>query len=71
MCNSQYISGFKRIEDSMDPKVSVVPAATVKPQEFVPEIEIWEAPFERWLRMADDLLRESARADSVTRESRV
>jgi hypothetical protein len=23
-----------------------------------PESEVWEAPFERWLRMADDLLRD-------------
>jgi hypothetical protein len=27
------------------------------PQE-APEFEVWEPPFERWLRMADDLLRD-------------
>lgn len=23
-----------------------------------PEVELWEPPFERWLRLADDLLRD-------------
>ena len=23
-----------------------------------PEVEVWEPPFERWLRLADDLLRD-------------
>ena len=27
-------------------------------KQLTPEVELWEPPFERWLRLADDLLRD-------------
>jgi hypothetical protein len=35
------------------------------------EMELWEPPFERWLRLADDLLREwpSTRRDATSEPS--
>lgn len=43
----------------MDPKSVVVPTS-VPPPTFLskqdPEIDIWEPPFERWMKLADDLL---------------
>ena len=43
----------------MDPK-NVVSPTSVPPPNFIlkhePEVEIWEPPFERWMKLADDLL---------------
>jgi hypothetical protein len=44
----------------MTPEVvnsSVLPDSQAPPA-TAPEVELWEPPFERWLRMADDLLRD-------------
>ena len=52
-------------EDDMDPKGSVNPIPLlprIPPgPELAKELEIWDAPFERWLRMADDLLGKAAK----------
>jgi hypothetical protein len=44
---------------SMDPK-NVVSVSSVPRPNFLskqePEIDIWEPPFERWMKLADDLL---------------
>jgi len=49
----------------MDPKGSVNPIPLlprIPPgPELAKELEIWDAPFERWLRMADDLLGKAAK----------
>ena len=34
-------------------------------------VELWEAPFERWLRLADHLLRDWPRTSPVPREHRL
>jgi hypothetical protein len=43
----------------MGPKSAVIPTS-VPPLNFLskqePEIDIWEPPFERWMKLADDLL---------------
>jgi hypothetical protein len=42
----------------MDPK-NVVSTSSASPPKFLskqPEIDIWEPPFERWMKLADDLL---------------
>ena len=36
----------------------LVPHFTAQVQIAEPEVELWEPPFERWLRLADDLLRD-------------
>ena len=43
--------------------VNPMPASPTIPPlpELAKELEIWDAPFERWLRMADDLLRKAAK----------
>jgi len=42
----------------MDPNLNThlenAPVSQVDPQD--PELELWEPPFERWLRLADSLL---------------
>jgi hypothetical protein len=52
-------------EDDMEPKGSVNPIPLVPRippgPELAKELEIWDAPFERWLRMADDLLRKASK----------
>lgn len=43
----------------MDPK-KVVIQTNAPPPDFLskqePEIDVWEPPFERWMKLADDLL---------------
>jgi len=44
----------------MDPK-NIVSVSSAPPPKFPliehdPEIDIWEPPFERWMKLADDLL---------------
>ena len=60
-------------EDDMDPKGSVNPI-TPSPKmpplpELAKELEIWDAPYERWLRMANDLLRDARKGRSSSGEN--
>jgi hypothetical protein len=54
--NPQNLSAF--------PNSPTLPDESRLPPHFVdqgpsdPELELWEPPFERWLRLADDLLRD-------------
>ena len=46
----------------MDPKIS--PESEIAPlpptsESLTPEAEVWEPPFERWMRLADTLLRQT------------
>jgi hypothetical protein len=46
----------------MDPKIDTdVKTLPVPPGELLgPEMEVWDPPFERWMRIADELLGRSA-----------
>jgi len=43
----------------MDPKLPNLPSTPIAPFEPAPEMEGWEAPFDRWARLADALLRQA------------
>lgn len=47
---------------SITPPISLAENSSVPPLD--PDTEIWEPPFERWMRLADDLLRESPNSDA-------
>ena len=38
--------------------IHLTPENESEEQQLAPEVELWEPPFERWLRLADDLLRD-------------
>jgi hypothetical protein len=55
--NPQSDSSFPNSSESPDPSALASQfAEQAQPQE--PELDLWEPPFERWLRLADDLLRD-------------
>lgn len=60
-------------EDDMEPKGSVNPMPSppaIPPlPELAKELDVWDAPFERWLRMADDLLRDARKVRSSSGEN--
>jgi len=37
--------------------VQIVPVLALNDRQIEPEMDLWEPPFERWMRLADDLLR--------------
>lgn len=40
-------------------------------EQLGPEADVWEPPFERWIQMADDLLRHWPHHGALPRENRV
>jgi len=42
------------MEPNLDTQFRNLPVSQEGPQD--PEMDLWEAPFERWLRLADSLL---------------
>lgn len=46
-------------------------AARISDQQYRSEADAWEAPFERWLRMADDLLRDWPATNSNSRRRKI
>src|SRR5207248_350724 len=59
MCDSGSISGFESpVRRPMDPNLGNSQSNPVSQNEpMLPELELWEPPFERWLRIADAALR--------------
>jgi hypothetical protein len=49
----------------MDPKLPNLPNIPMTPFEAPPEMEVWEAPFDRWARLADALLRQVPPSDKT------
>jgi hypothetical protein len=51
----------------MNPKVAVPNISSLvdpfRLTDFAPEMELWEPPFERWMRLADSCLRNAAAQD--------
>ena len=47
------------------------PRANARGEERYPETDVWEPPFERWMQMADDLLRQWPQASGYSRETRI
>ena len=43
------------MEPKINPELQIPPALPVG-EGLTPEVDIWDPPFERWIRLADDLL---------------
>ncbi len=59
-------ANFQSIQnDAVRPPTVADPSTPMQPA-----VEVWDPPFDRWMRMADDMLRDWPRPITKTRETR-
>jgi hypothetical protein len=66
--NPQNLSAFPNSQTLPD-ESRLTPHFAGQDEHSDPELELWEPPFERWLRLADDLLRDWPHGPAVSQRA--